>query len=166
MKPNIRSFRIIEKIYTKGSVILKLRKLILLILLLPAFAFSFYILNLFVDYPLWLLGILSIAAISGYFVNEKLNAYVGRETEKVWGIFKGIEYPNWIVQVRILGGKLVFPLLILTMGADPIKDLVELKPINYSFNYLFFDLALFILFISIIPTLIWMFYIRLNDKES
>jgi len=147
---------------------IKAFKRIRIVLSFAAFAaaliLSFAILVSFIHYPLWLLGGLSLLAVLGYLFNNYLYNYTKKELEVLNRIIPSIKYPSSITKIREFGLELFFPLVLFAIGVDPIKDIIELKSPQFSFNYLFFDLALFILILAHIPTFIWVFYVGLKDE--
>jgi len=96
-------------------------------------------------------------------MNEYTSNQLNRLNE-IFDVFKDLEIPNVLLKIRRVGMDMCFPLLLLSIGADPIKDLVELRSVSYKFNYLFFDLALFILLISYFPMIVWFFYKALRES--
>lgn len=135
------------------------------IVLFPVFISAvFYLLSLFLHTSITLVSILSAVALLGFWLNKRLENLAKRELESLNRIFDGIQFPKIINDFRKYGGELFFPLVLLSIGADPIGDLVKLQPISYQVKYIFMDIALFIVFVSFIPSFIWMFYIELKNS--
>jgi hypothetical protein len=145
--------------------ILNRLRIVISVLLFPvAIATSFYLLSYFLHNSMKMIFILSLIVLLGFWFNKKLENYTKKELEGLNRIFEGIQFPKFINDIRRYGGELFFPLVLLAIGADPIGDLVKLQPVSYQFNYIFFDIAIFILFVSFIPSFIWMFYVGLKDS--
>jgi len=81
-------------------------------------------------------------------------------------IFEGVNivFPPMLLKIRRLGTELVTALILLSIGADPVHDFIEFQSVHYQFNTTYFDIALFILFITILPMILWTFFI--GFKES
>ncbi|MFL1673603.1 hypothetical protein [Paenibacillus dendritiformis] len=139
-------------------VINRLRIILGGILAIPSILLGFYLLSKFMHNSIIYILVLSLLAVIGHLINKKLNELAKKELNKLEDMFQGIEFPKSLLKIRDFGFELVFPLLLLTLGADPIKDFIELKPIIIKVNYLFFDIALFVLFVSLVPMFLWMFY--------
>jgi len=149
------------------KIINRFRIVLAMILLIPTLLFCFYLLSLFVNHSLGLLFLLSVIALFGYWLNKKMNEFTLNQFSKldeIFEVFKDLVIPNILLKIKRVGTDMCFPLVLLAIGADPIKDLVELRPVKYQFNYLFFDLALFILFISFLPMIVWFFYKALRES--
>ncbi|GAS80368.1 hypothetical protein [Paenibacillus amylolyticus] len=147
------------------QILNRIRIVIASLLFIPSMLMSFFLLSRFIHTSIALTLILSILALVGFFLNKKLGEYTKRELNKLNDLlFQDIQFPDTILKIRDVGFELVFPLLLLAIGSDPIKDLIDLKPIIYKINYLFFDIALFTLFIAMVPMFVWMFYIGIKES--
>ncbi|MFO1446157.1 hypothetical protein KDN24_23730 [Bacillus sp. Bva_UNVM-123] len=78
---------------------------------------------------------------------------------------KDVEFPDIILKMKEIGFELVFALLLLAIGIDPLKDLTELKKPTFSINYLFLDLAIIFVFLSILPMIGWYIYQKYKKIE-
>lgn len=117
----------------------------------------FYIISFFLHYPLGFLLLLSSITIIGFSIYRWLSSF-SKKKLLIEVIFKGVDFPPIIIKLKEVGFDLVFALLLLAIGVDPIKDLISLTKTTYSLNYLFLDLALLFSILSFLPMLVFAIY--------
>ncbi|MEZ7173040.1 hypothetical protein [Sporosarcina sp. OR05] len=114
-----------------------------------------YLLSQILSYPIGKLLFFSVICITGYALHKWASSYSNKKLpfEKLLKI----ELPEKIIRLRTWGFELVFALLLLSIGADPIKDLMDMKIPVYRINMLFLELAILFIVLSVLPMFIYLF---------
>lgn len=115
------------------------------------------ILSNILNYPIGTLALLGIINLIGFLVYRWVSSFSNKKLP-FESLMKDINFPDIILKMKEIGFELVFALLLLTIGIDPLKDLTELKKPTFSINYLFLDLAIIFVFLSILPIIGWYIY--------
>ncbi|MBB4825428.1 allantoate deiminase [Sporosarcina luteola] len=111
------------------------------------------LLNQILSYPILELLLLGIICITGFGLHKWMSSYSAKKLPfETW---LQVEFPEKIIRLRTWGFELVFALILLSLGADPIKDLMDLKTPVYQINSLFLELAVLFTILSVLPMLFY-----------
>lgn len=112
-----------------------------------------YLLSQVLSYPIVKLLLFGVICIAGYALHKWVSSY--SEKKLPFETMLKVELPEKIVRLRTWGFELVFALLLLSVGVDPIKDLMDMKAPVYGINSLFLELAILFIVLSLLPTSIY-----------
>ncbi|GKV57201.1 hypothetical protein NCCP2222_31480 [Sporosarcina sp. NCCP-2222] len=128
----------------KGSILIW--GLVLLIVLT-------FLISQVLSYPIVKLLPLGVISIVGFGLHKWMSSYSAKKLP--FENWLQVEFPEKIILLRTWGFELVFALILLSLGADPIKDLMELKTPVYQVNSLFLELAILFAVLSVLPMFIY-----------
>lgn len=122
---------------------------------LATFLILLYLLSQVLSYPIGKLLFFSVICIAGYALHKWVSSYSQKKLP--FETMLKVELPEKITRLRTWGFELVFALLLLSIGADPIKDLMDMKVPVYRINTLFLELAILFIVLSVLPMFIYLF---------
>lgn len=134
-------------------------------LLLLATAFSLTLLSQFTNFSIVLLTFLALIGMAGLLFQKKMyNKFL--QQFKFINNAPNIVIPDLIKNTNAVGMELAFIFLLASIGINPVTDLIEGKlKTSWSYNVLFFDLALVSAVFAIFPILIYIFYYSMKNPE-
>lgn len=134
-------------------------------LLLLATAFSLTLLSQFTNYSIVLLTLLALIGMAGLLFQKKMYNKFLQQFKFIHNA-SYIVIPDLIKNTNAVGMELAFIFLLASIGINPVTDLIEGKiKTNWSYNVLFFDLALVSVVFAIFPILIYIFYYAMKNPE-
>lgn len=137
-----------------------------IILLLLAVVCSLTFLSQFTQYSLMLLTLLAVIGMTGLLIQKKLYIKFLQQFKFINDTFH-INIPNSIKNIYAAGMELAFIFILASIGVNPVTDLIEGKiKTSFSYNTLFFELAIISVFFAIIPVLIFIFYYSIKNPEE
>ncbi|WP_432360509.1 hypothetical protein [Sporosarcina sp. UB5] len=118
-------------------------------------------------YPLMLLILLAIIGMAGLLLQKRLYNKFLQQFKFIFDTLN-IEIPNSIKNIYATGMELTFIFILASIGANPVTDLIEGKiKTNFTYNTLFFELALISAIFAIIPIMIYILYYSMKySKEN
>lgn len=143
-----------------------MKKFFQITLLILAVMCSLTILAFVTHYNLILLILLSFLGIVGLLLQRIFYNKFLQHFKFIYDSFD-IEVPNSIKNIYAFGMELAFIFILASIGANPVTDFIEgkISPI-FTYNVLFFDLALVSAFFAIIIVLLYIFYYFIKNSED
>lgn len=112
-----------------------------------------FLISQVLSYPILKLLPLAVISIAGFGLHKWMSSYSAKKLP--FENWLRVEFPEKIILLRTWGFELVFALILLSLGADPIKDLMELKTPVYQVNALFLELAILFAILSVLPMFLY-----------